>query len=145
MALVDRDDEHLKILAICYVAWAAWTSLTGLFALVFVAMGIFVTMIPLPNSTRNGQPPPDWFGWMFAGIGIVLLIFALGMAALSYFCGRFLRQRRHPVYCMIVACLNCLSMPFGTVLGVATIVVLQREEVRRLFEQRSAMPPPLTN
>ncbi len=124
------------------MARAAWTALTGLFALVFVAMGIFVTVIPLTNSTRNGQPPPDWFGWMFVGIGIALLIFALGMAALSYFCSRFLRQRRHPVYCMIVACLNCLSMPFGTVLGVATIVVLQREEVRRTFEQNPVPPMP---
>jgi len=32
-----------------------------------------------------------------------------------------------------MACIECLFMPFGTVLGVFTILVLVRESVKQLF------------
>ena len=142
MALVDRDGEHLKILSICYIAWAAWTGFMGLLMLPFFAFIAFLAAHPEYSSNR-GDPPPVWLGAFMIGVGIVAAIFVLAVAALSYFCGRFLRERRHRTYCMIVAGLTCLSMPFGTVLGVSTIVVLEREEVRAMFTAGAVAPPPI--
>jgi hypothetical protein len=34
---------------------------------------------------------------------------------------------------LVMACIECLFIPFGTILGVLTIVVLARESVRALF------------
>lgn len=39
----------------------------------------------------------------------------------------FLRKRRHRVFSQEVAGLDCPSMPFGTVLGVFTLIVLGQE------------------
>jgi len=36
---------------------------------------------------------------------------------------------------------DCMFMPFGTVLGVFTIIVLQKEAVRRLFGLAPFSPP----
>jgi hypothetical protein len=32
-----------------------------------------------------------------------------------------------------MACIECLFLPFGTILGVFTIIVLSRESVKELF------------
>jgi hypothetical protein len=37
----------------------------------------------------------------------------------------------------LVACVECLSMPFGTVFGVFTILVLNRASVKELFAPRA--------
>ena len=39
---------------------------------------------------------------------------------------------------MLVAALLCLSIPFGTVLGICAIIVLSRPSVKGLFEGQSA-------
>ena len=44
------------------------------------------------------------------------------------------------MYCLVVAAIECLFIPFGTVLGVFTIVVLNRSSVRSLF--RDGRPKP---
>jgi hypothetical protein len=33
----------------------------------------------------------------------------------------------------VIACIECLFMPFGTILGVFTLIVLSRESVKKLF------------
>ena len=52
---------------------------------------------------------------------------------LIFLAGRFLAQRRHHTFCVTMAAVQCLFMPFGTILGVFTIVVLNRPSVKQLF------------
>jgi hypothetical protein len=42
----------------------------------------------------------------------------------------------------VVAGIECIVMPFGTVLGVFTLVVLSRESVKTLFAAERALQPP---
>jgi hypothetical protein len=60
-------------------------------------------------------------GWTFA----VCLIVA----------GRRLASQRSYTFCLVMAALACMFMPFGTVLGVLTIIVLMRPSVKSLFGQ----------
>jgi len=59
------------------------------------------------------------FGWIFAVI--------------IFLTGRFLAKRKRYMFCLVIACVECLFMPFGTVLGVFTIIVLMRPSVKELF------------
>ena len=36
---------------------------------------------------------------------------------------------------MVIAGISCLFVPYGTILGVFTFIVLQRSSVEKLFEQ----------
>jgi hypothetical protein len=47
--------------------------------------------------------------------------------------GPHLGRRRGHAFCFVVACLACLFMPFGTVLGAFTIIVLSRPSVKARF------------
>ena len=49
--------------------------------------------------------------------------------------GRYLTQHRSYIFCLVMAALSCAFFPFGTVLGVFTIVLLQKDAVRQLFDR----------
>jgi len=59
-------------------------------------------------------------------------IFLFGML-LNVLSAVFLWQRRRRVFSFVVGGLNCLQIPFGTALGVFTIIVLSRDSVRELY------------
>ena len=52
---------------------------------------------------------------------------------LNVLSGLFLRARKHWTFSIVVAAIDCLHFPLGTVLGVFTIIVLIRPSVRELY------------
>jgi len=67
----------------------------------------------------------------------MLIIAATGV--LLIVAGSSLRSKRRWVLCLVVAGMNCLNAPLGTVLGVFTFLVLFRPTVKALF-----LGPPMT-
>lgn len=132
------DLNHLRWLSIAHYIYAGFIALSSLFALLFFAVGYFVGDVP----PRPGEPSPEAMRFLFVGIGVVVLIFGLGIAAAVFFAGRSLAQHRRHTYCIVMAGIECLSVPLGTLLGVFTIVVLMRPAVKALFEPPSTLPPP---
>ena len=55
------------------------------------------------------------------------------MAACVALAGRELARHGGYTYCLIVAAIECLFMPFGTALGVLTLIVLMRPSVKAQF------------
>lgn len=51
--------------------------------------------------------------------------------------GRKLKRRTSRTFCLVVAGLECILMPFGTVLGVFTLIVLSKEPAKQLFAERA--------
>jgi hypothetical protein len=78
-----------------------------------------------------------------AGGGIFLL--GQSLAICIIIAGRFLAQHKRYLFVFVVACCQCVFMPFGTVLGVFTIVLLSRESVKSAFGASEVMPPPPGN
>jgi len=99
--------------------------------LAFIGVGAFIASSP--QIAQSNNPPPPWFGAIFTGLGALVFVSVEGMAALSFFTGRFLSRRQHHTFCVVISILNCLSLPFGTALGVFSILVLQRSSVKALF------------
>lgn len=65
------------------------------------------------------------------------MFFCLATAGvlLRLYTARCLRLRKNYVFCQVVAGLSCVDIPYGTALGVTTLVVLGRPSVRDLFER----------
>jgi hypothetical protein len=55
--------------------------------------------------------------------------------------GRSLALRKRYSVTLAIACIECLFVPFGTILGAVTIVALSRESVKRLFATAHVQPP----
>jgi hypothetical protein len=68
-------------------------------------------------------------------IGGVFILGGWTGAALIAWAGRCLARRMHYTYCLMMAGVACVFMPFGTVLGVFTILVLVKPGVKAAFGQ----------
>jgi len=70
---------------------------------------------------------------MMWGYAFGLVVILTG-GVLNLLSGLFIRKRRHRMFSIIIGGLNCLHVPFGTLLGVFTILILSRESVREIYE-----------
>jgi hypothetical protein len=130
---MQTDDEHLNLLAVFHYVLAAITALFSCLALIYIGLGLAMILHPESMSGSHGEPPPAFMGWIFASLGAVLLMAAWAYVACLVMTGRFLKRRRHYVFCLVMAGLSCMWVPFGTVLGVFTLVVLLRPGVKAQF------------
>ena len=110
--------------------------LFSLFPVIHLILGI--TLVAGVFGDGQGEQPPEFVVWIFIGIALFAILMGLSFATSVLMAGRFLAQRRHYTFCLVVAALSCMFMPFGTVLGVFTIIVLVRDPVKRLFEGTAA-------
>ena len=92
------------------------------------------------SVARHGTPkpgeelPPEFLGWIFVGVGSFLFLVGIAMAICILIAGRCLSRRRCYSFSLVMACIECLFVPFGTMLGVFTIIALSRESVKAFFE-----------
>ena len=139
-----RDAEHLRLLSICHYVWGGIAAVFSMCGLFYVFMGFAFANDPSAfNNTGSGAgggnpPPPEFMGYMFIGMGSAIILLGSVVGGLTIYSGRCLAQRRGRGFSMVVAGINCLSVPIGTVLGVFTFMVLTRDSVRSLY----ASPPP---
>ena len=127
------DIEHLRILGICYYVLSGITAFFACFPLLHVAMGIFLVVAGPRMGTPGSPPPPAFIGWIFIILGSIIIVLGWTLAVLTFLAGRFLAKRRKYTYCVVIAALVCLQLPFGTVLGVFSFIVLLRPSVKPLF------------
>jgi len=138
------DEEHLKLLSLGYMISAGVTAFFSLFGLMYVFMGVAMTaaLAHLPASaTKVPQPPPAFVGWILSGFGFALFVFGLGFAALKLRTAFCIKQRKSRTFCMVIAAIFCLGVPYGTVLGVLSFMVLTRPSVARQFDTSPASAP----
>lgn len=107
------------------------------FALIHFTIGLAVFTGALGEA---GPPVPPGFGIMMMGVAGLVIAIGWTSAGLVLLAGRFLAQRKHYTYCLVVAAIECMFTPFGTVLGVFTIVVLMRDSVKDLFCPQGETP-----
>lgn len=140
--LIDRDLEHLRLLKYGYYILACLSGFQTLTALIFITLGsVFASgALPIPN-TAQGVDPSRFIGFIFLTIGFVFLLIGAAVSTLIYYAGKFVGQHRKWTYCMVIAGICCLQVPWGTALGICTFLVLGRPGVKALFGQAVYAPP----
>jgi hypothetical protein len=130
---MNQDTEHLKLLAIFHYVVGAVSALFACFPFIhfFIGLGIVAGWFP------DTDPGAEKFGIFFMVIASFFILMGWIYAGLLIVAGRFLSRRQHQTFCLVVAGISCVFLPFGTVLGVFTIIVLMRPSVRELFGNQS--------
>ena len=129
-----EDQEHLKLLAIGHY--------------VVGGIGVFFACLPLIHLTLGlaflfggiedfegaaAEEVPAFIGLLFAIIGGIFFLFGQACAWCVIYSGRQIAQRKKHTFSFIIGCVNCMFFPFGTILGVFTIIVLSRDSVKDLY------------
>jgi hypothetical protein len=133
--------NQLHLLSVFHYVVAAFGALASLAPALYIAFGVAMLTGAL-DGKGSANPPPPFFGWMAIVMGALLMLAGAMCVVLVILAGRFLSTRRHWTFCVVVAALLCAFFPFGTVLGVFTILVLSKDEVRREFEAARAAATP---
>lgn len=137
---MNEDLQYLKLLSIFHYIVGGLATLFSLFPVIYVVMGIVVVCVP-GSFESEGEAMPLVVGWLFIIIGTVFVLLGWAFAFCVILAGRYLARQIHYVFCMVIGAIECIFMPFGTVLGVFTIVVLARPSVKERFERTAVSRP----
>ncbi len=139
---MNQDAEHLRLLSIFHYVVAGVAAFCSFFPLIYTAVGfVFVALSRHPPTNPSQQPPPAALGWALVGVGIFLFLLGAVFALVLAFAGRSLSRRKRYWFTFVVACIECVFIPLGTILGVFTIIVLSRESVKTLFSTETMQAP----
>jgi len=128
---MNQDEQHLKLLSVFHYVVGGMAALFSLFPVIHLVLGIM--MVVIPGHHGPGTPPPPLVGWIFIVFALLFILIGMSFAGFIFAAGRSLSRRRHYTFCIVMAGVECLFTPFGTVLGILTIVVLMRDPVKALF------------
>lgn len=130
------DDEHLKLLSWGYLFSGVMTALFSLLGLLYAVMGLVMSTF-LAAAAKSGSQseamPPESIGTFLGIFGLVFFLVAIGLAIAKFVAASCIRRRKLRTLCLVVAGVSCLGIPYGTILGVCTFVVLGREGVVQQF------------
>jgi hypothetical protein len=133
------DAEHLDLLAVFHFVGAGFAVLALLFLLAHFAVMHTVFANPkMWEAQKQSAPPAELFAvlkWFYLAFGV----WFVASGVLNLVSGFCLRLRKQHTFSMVVAGINCMHIPVGTILGVFTMIVLCRDSVHELYE---AGPPP---
>ena len=139
-----RDADHLRLLSIFHYVYGGLSIAFSSIFIFHIVMGVMFLENPqmfAPPPGAGGTPPPPMpfnMGWFFIGFGSVAVLIGWTSGILTIVSGRRIARRRSRTFSIVIAGLNCLSVPFGTALGVFTLIVLLRDSVRRLYASGGA-------
>ena len=96
-------------------------------------MGLAIVSGKFFNEGNSSGPPPV-IGWLFVIMGAIFILIGWSTAVCMIIAGRKLKRRKNRVFCMVVAGIECMLMPLGTILGVFTLIALSKDSSREMFD-----------
>ena len=140
---MNQDLEHLRLLSIFHYVVAGVTALFACFPVIHLVVGLamlFGWFAIGSHGPHNDPAASRSVALLFVVIASMIILIGWAFAICIFLAGRFLRSRRHYMFCLVMAALLCMMAPMGTVLGVFTIIVLMQPSVKPLFEQQTGPP-----
>ncbi|MCA9006916.1 MAG: hypothetical protein KDA70_16690 [Planctomycetaceae bacterium] len=135
---MDRDQRHLQLLSKLQILFGILN--------VLVTLIFYSALKELSDAAREylGQTRPDLEVSLTIGFGLIFIFIGIAILFCIILTGQCLARYENYRFCMIVAICECPMFPFGTMLGIATIVVLLRDSVKKLFLKNSEESQPVS-
>ena len=133
-----QDRENLKLLSIFHYLFGGMILAFSLLQ-ASILLSLFAWhSIPdyrLPSDLPLGDSSflLSQFGVIVIVVGLAFLIFGLMFPFCLIASGRLLSKRKGYWFSFMTACIECVYTPFGTILGIFTLIVLSRQSVKALY------------
>jgi hypothetical protein len=139
-----NDDLNLRLLSIFHCIVGGFILFFLSMPLIILALG-FVDIISSESILKvivisselmvesGGDMLPRFLGTIVLGVVIIFYLMIFGVAVSMLVSGIFLSRRKHYLFSLIVACIECIFIPFGTILGIFTAIVLSRDSIKGLY------------
>ena len=132
------DEEHLRLLSLFHYIKGGITVAFSFFGLIYFVFIVFIVKIGsragFQSHDFDNEFPFEFFAYFLIIVGIIVT-FVLVFGVLQLLSAYYLRRGRNRIFSFIIGIIECLEIPYGTVLGVITIMVLNRYSVKKKYEE----------
>ena len=125
---MNSTSHNLNTFKILFIIKGILTLLISLIPLLYFFFGVFMFNEHFGNAEGSGIAGTIM---MLAGSLIFLFLVALGI--LTLLVGKYLGEQRRYDFIFVIAIINCLTGVLGILLGVFTIIELNKPHVKHLF------------
>ena len=129
------DEEHLRLLSIgFYIAGGLHVAFASMFIFHFIFFAAFAANPDMfPPGAQGNAVAPDAFFHVFLWVFGTFILMGWLFGALTIYAGRCVKSRSRRTLSMVMAALNTLAIPVGTIIGVCRLLVLSRASIKRLY------------
>ncbi len=124
-----QDEKNLDLLANLQLILGILTALISCIPMIYLGVGIAL----FSGAVNGGETAPRIAGLVFIILALIIILAGWVLSVLIIIAGRKLKKRESFNFCITVAFLECLIMPLGTVLGIFTILNLNKDTIKELF------------
>ncbi len=124
-----QDEKNLDLLANLHLVLGIITALMACIPIIYLLVGIAM----IAGGFNGAETAPRVVGLVFIILATVIILAGWAFAVLIIIASRKMKKRESFNFCITIAFLECLIMPLGTVLGIFTILNLNKESVKELF------------
>ena len=129
---MNDDEKYLKLLSVFHYVVGGLAACFACIPIIHLSIGIAMLVGAIDDA-------PEFVGALLVLIAIFAMLMGWTLAVCIIIAGRCLAKRKRYMFCLVMAAISCVFMPFGTVLGVFTIIVLMRPSVKELFAVNKAL------
>jgi len=122
------EEHNLRIFKILYIIKGILILAFSLIPLFYIFLGVYIF-----NENDTPQENSQLGGAIVMFIGIALFLFFLAMGILTLLAAKYLGEQRNYDFIFVIAIINCLTGILGIILGIFTILELNKAQVKRLF------------
>ena len=129
---MNEDEKYLQLLSIFHYVVGGLAACFACIPIIHLSIGIAMLVGAIDDA-------PEFVGAFMVVIAMFAILVGWTLAVCIIVAGRYLAKRKRYMFCLVIAAISCVFMPFGTVLGVFTIIVLMRPSVKELFAVNKAL------
>lgn len=126
-----EDERNLDLLGTFHYIVGGILALWSCIPIIHIVIGVSM----LAGVFDGNQEPPRIIALLFVVLGSVFVIGGWCLVTAIIIAGKRLKRRESRIYCLVLAGVECIFMPFGTVLGVLTLIVITKPTVIELFNE----------
>ena len=132
------DEEHLRLLSMFhYISGVLTLFVSLIFIFQFIVFSVIYDEVlkEISNYTMisNYDFDPEVISVLIY-LWFVLFILFIAFGIAQILSAKFIKEKKHRIFSFVIAVINILSFPYGTILGIMTIIVLSRSSVIELYQ-----------
>lgn len=129
----NKISEQLNLLATFHYIVGGIGVFMACLPLIHLTIGIAMLNGTLPMNNNKSEIAPNFVGVIFIVMGGVFFVIGQCVALLTIYSGKQIKKRKKHTLSFVLGCVLCMFMPFGTILGVFTIILLSKQEVKEMY------------
>lgn len=130
---METPSNNLGLFKTLYLVKGILTLFFSLFFIAYATMGLFFDKMIDANDANNDMPFN--VGSIFLILGIIGVVICLTFGILTLMASKYLKEVKHYNFIFVIAILNCLTGILGILLGVFTLIELNKPEIKKLFHK----------